>query len=183
MRAENTTLDTVIRAYNAVLDLLIKACAVGACLFMAFMTLAISLETVLRSFFRTTMEFTDEYSGYMVLATCALGVAYCREKNSMLTVDFLVNRLPPKVRAKVDFVYGLAALAFCLFLLYYITTFWLQTIERGLVAGTMQRTPLWIPQALMVFGFALLCLVIARKLVRPDAPAPSEIDIVLADLK
>lgn len=173
----------MIRVYNNILDWLIKACAVGACLFMAFMTVAISLEVVLRSFFAMTMQFTDEYSGYLVLATCALGVAYAREQNSLLVVDFIIRRLPPSVRAKIDFVYGLAALAFCLFLLYYITNFWLSTIARGLTSGTLQRTPLWIPQALLVLGFALLCLVIARKLVRPDQEKPSELDAVLADLK
>jgi TRAP-type transport system small permease protein len=172
----------MIRLYNDTLDWLIKACAVGACLFLAFMTVAISVEVVLRSFFSMTMQFTDEYSGYMVLATCALGVSYCREKNSLLTVDFIVKRLSPSVRAKLDFVYGLAALAFCLMLLYYITDFWLATIRRGMRAATLQATPLWIPQLLLVFGFALLCLVIARKLVRPDAPQKSELDAVLADL-
>lgn len=172
----------MVRVYNNVLDWLIKACAVGACLFLAFMTVAISVEVVLRSFFRMTMQFTDEYSGYMVLATCALGVAYCREKNALLTVDFLVKRLSPSVRAKLDFVYGLAALAFSLMLMWYITNFWLTTIERKLTAGTMQHTPLWIPQMLLVIGFGLLCLVIARKLVRTEPPPPSELDAVLADL-
>lgn len=171
-----------MRLYNAILDWLIKACAVAACLFLAFMTVAISLEVVLRSFFRTTMQFTDEYSGYMVLATCALGVAYCRERNALLTVDFVVKRLSPRVRAKLDFIYGLAALAFCLMLLYYITNFWLTTIERKLTAATMQHTPLWIPQMLLPIGFGLLCLVIARKLVRPEPPQQSELDAVLADL-
>lgn len=174
---------SIIRAYNAILDLLIKACAVAACLFLAFMSLAITLEVILRSFFAMTMQFTDEYSGYMVLATCALGVAYCREKNALLVVDFLAKRMPPRVRAKVDFVYGLVALAFCLFLLYHIVDFWLKSIERGLTSGTLLRTPLWIPQVLLVVGFALLCLVIARKLVRPDEETPSELDAVLADLK
>jgi hypothetical protein len=47
----------------------------------------------------------------------------------------------------------------------------------------MQHTPLWIPQILIPFGFALLSLVIVRKLFRPDGPAPSELDAVLADLK
>ena len=98
----------------------------------------------------------------------ALGVAYCREKNALLTVDFLIKRLSPAIRTKVEFVYGLAALAFCLMLLYYVTTFWLTTIERKLTAGTMMHTPLWIPQVLLPIGILLLCLVMIRKLFRPD---------------
>jgi TRAP-type C4-dicarboxylate transport system permease small subunit len=167
-----------VRALNGILDWIIKACAVGACLCLAFMTLAISVEVVLRSFFSATLEFTDEYSGYMVLATCALGVAYCREKNALLTVDFLVKRLSPAARRRIEIIDGLAALAFCLMILYYVATFWLTTIERKLTAATMQQTPLWIPQILLPFGFFLLCLVIARKLVRPDT---HEADLKLDD--
>ncbi len=36
-------------------------------------------------------------------------------------------------------------------------------------AATMTATPLWIPQLLLPFGITLLCLVVARKLFRPDA--------------
>jgi TRAP-type C4-dicarboxylate transport system permease small subunit len=153
---------------NDLLDWLTRACAVVACIITALMTVLITLEVVLRSFFDMTMYFTDEYSGYMVLAIMALGVAYCREKNALLTVDFLIKRLSPQARAKVEFVYGLAALAFCVMLLYYTTVFWFQTVERKLTAGTMMHTPLWIPQILLPIGFLLLCLVMARKLVRPD---------------
>ena len=32
----------------------------------------------------------------------------------------------------------------------------------------MTATPLWIPQMLLPFGITLLCLVVARKLFRPD---------------
>ena len=159
-----------MRTLNRLLDWVIKACAVAACLILAFMTVAISLEVVLRSFFSATLEFTDEYSGYMVLATCALGVAWCREQNALLTVDFLVKRLSPAWRARVEIIDGLAALAFCALILYYVSTFWLTTIARKLTAATLQQTPLWVPQILLPLGFFLLCLVIARKLVRPDPP-------------
>jgi TRAP-type C4-dicarboxylate transport system permease small subunit len=157
-----------VSALNGILDWLIRAIAVAACLILAFMTVAISVEVVLRSFFAATLEFTDEYSGYMVLAVCALGVAYCRERNALLTVDFLVKRLSPAARARIEVVDGVAALAFCLMILWYVTGYWFTTIERKLTAATMQQTPLWIPQVLLPFGFLLLCLVIARKLIRPD---------------
>lgn len=164
-----------MRVLNQILDRLIEACAYAACLILAFMTVAISIEVVLRSFFKMTLEFTDEYSGYMVLATMALGVAYCREKNALLTVDFIINRLSKSARARVDLIYGVAALAFCLMLLYYVGNFWLQTIARKMTAPTMQHTPLWIPQMLLPLGFGLLCLVMARKLVRPDKHHESDL--------
>ena len=158
-----------MRVLNGILDWLIKACAVLACAVLAVMTVLITVEVVLRSFFSTSMYFTDEYSGYMVLAVAALGVAYCREKNALLTVDFLIERLNPAVRSKVVFVYGLASLAFCVLLDFYVIRLVVQSIDRGMSAATMTATPLWIPQLLLPIGITLLCLVVARKLVRPDA--------------
>ena len=37
-----------------------------------------------------------------------------------------------------------------------------------MAAATLTATPLWIPQMLLPIGITLLCLVVARKLVRPD---------------
>ena len=63
-----------MQTFDRVLDWLVKASAVLAALILAVMTVVISVEVVLRSFFNATLEFADEYSGYMVLAICALGV-------------------------------------------------------------------------------------------------------------
>lgn len=158
----------VVRTLSNILDVLIKVCAVLACAVIAIMTVLITIEVVLRSFFTTSMYFTDEYSGYMVLAVMALGVAYCREKNALLTVDFLIEQLTPAVRAKVVFVYGLASLAFCIMLDWYVIRLLLQSIDRKMTAASMTATPLWIPQALLPLGITLLCLVVARKLIHPD---------------
>ncbi len=73
----------MIKFLNDALDWLIKACAILACASIALMTFFISLEVVLRSFFLTTMEFTDEYSGCMVsrgLARSALPIAARRTR-------------------------------------------------------------------------------------------------------
>jgi TRAP-type C4-dicarboxylate transport system permease small subunit len=164
-----------VHTFNRVLDWLVTASAVLAGLILAFMTLAISAEVVLRSFFTATLEFPDEYSGYMVLAICALGVPYCREKNALLTVDFLIDRLPPAARANVVFIYGVISLVFCILLDFYVTRLWLQTIDRKMVAATLTATPLWIPQMLLPFGLTLLCLVVARKLFRPDRPTDASL--------
>ena len=160
-----------MQTFDRVLDWLVKASAVLAALILAVMTAVISVEMVLRSFFNATLEFADEYSGYMVLAICALGVPYCREKNALLTVDFLIERLRPALRAHVIFAYGVISLGFCILLDFYVTRLWLQSIERKMVAATLTATPLWLPQMLLPFGITLLCLVVARKLFRPDAAA------------
>jgi integral membrane sensor domain MASE1 len=71
-----------MRVLNAALDWLIWFGAILACAALAGMSLLIVLEVILRSVFSSTMYLTEEFSGYMVLAVLALGVAYCREKHS-----------------------------------------------------------------------------------------------------
>jgi TRAP-type C4-dicarboxylate transport system permease small subunit len=104
----------------------------------------------------------------MVLAVMALGIAYCRETNALLTVDFLVERLDPRVRARLVLAYGIASLAFCVVLDVYLARLVFQSFERNITAPTMTGTPLWIPQILLPVGITLLVLVVARKLIRPD---------------
>jgi len=157
-----------MRVVNLVLDWLVRASAVLACIMLATMTVLITLEVVLRAF-QMTMLFTEEYSGYMVLAIMALGVAYSREQNALLTVDFFIDRLGARARRTLHLAYGVASLAFCLLLNYHLTQFVLTTIERNLFAATQTMTPLWIPQILFPIGLTLLSLVVARKLFRPDA--------------
>lgn len=157
-----------MRALNSFLDWLILVGAVLACIAIAAMSCTIVLEVILRTFFASTLYLTEEYSGYMVLAIFALGVAYAREKNALLSVDFLIKRFSVPVRKKVDFAYGLISLAFCIVLNWYVIQLLLKSIERDLMAPTVFRTPLWIPQTLLPIGVTLLCLVMLRKLFRPD---------------
>jgi TRAP-type C4-dicarboxylate transport system permease small subunit len=156
-----------MRAIDKAIDYLVWLSAVAAAVMFAAMTVLISLEVVLRSF-RYSMLFTDEYSGYMVLAIMALGAPYAREKNALLTVDFFFRRLPPKAQRGLHFVYNLLALVVCAMLTYYLAVFTHQSYERNLFSSTPMMTKLWIPQLVLPIGLGLLTVVFARKLYRPD---------------
>ncbi|MCT8988696.1 TRAP transporter small permease [Chelativorans sp. SCAU2101] len=157
-----------MRALNAALDWLVRFSAILACVAIAGMSLLIVLEVILRSMFSSTLYFIEEYSGYMVLVIMALGLPYCRERNALLTVDFFISRLEKANRRKVEFVYGLVSIAFCILLDWYVIELLMKSIQRDLMAPTVTRTPLWIPQIFLPFGITLLCLVMIRKLFRPD---------------
>lgn len=153
---------------NRAIDIAIKWCADLASIILVTMTGLITLEVIMR-FFGFSMLFTEEYSGYMVLTLMLLGVAYSREKNALLTVDFFFERLPPRTQRVLATIYGLASLCFCLLLTYYLTKFFLGTYARKAFAATTTQTPLWIPQIFFPIGMFLLSIVVFRKLFRPDA--------------
>ncbi len=63
------------------------------------------------------------------------------------------------MRSRLEFVYNLVALAFSLMITYYMTKFVISTIDRNAQPERCSDTPLWIPQMLIPFGFALQSLV------------------------
>ncbi len=157
-----------MRVVNLILDRFIWAGVVLACVALAGTSVIIVLEVILRNLFGATLYMAEEYSGYMVLAIFALGAAYAREKNALLTVDFLIKRLGNAARRRVEFVYGVISLGFCLALNWYVIQLLIKSIQRDMHASTELRTPLWIPQMLLPIGITLLCLVMLRKLFNPD---------------
>ena len=165
-----------MRTINRAIDFVVLLSAVVAAAIFVAMTVLIALEVVLRAF-RYSMLFTDEYSGYMVLAIMALGVPYAREKNALLTVDFFYERLPEKAQRALQIVYNLVALAVCGMLTYYLTAFTYASYERNLFSSTPMMTKLWIPQLAMPIGFSLLTIVVMRKLFRPDIKASGAADL------
>jgi TRAP-type C4-dicarboxylate transport system permease small subunit len=157
-----------MRALNAALDWLVLFCAMLACVAIAGMSVLIVIEVILRSMFSSTLYFIEEYSGYMVLVILALGLPYCREKNALLTVDFFIARVNAALRRKVEFVYGLVSIGYCILIDWYVIQLLMKSIQRNLTASSVMRTPLWIPQMFLPIGITLLCLVMIRKLILPD---------------
>jgi len=157
-----------MRALNAALDWLVLFCAILACVAIAGMSVLIVIEVILRSVFSSTLYLIEEFSGYMVLAIMALGLPYCREKNALLTVDFFISRMGPHLRRRVEFLYGLVSIAYCILIDWYVIQLLMKSIQRDLMAASVMRTPLWIPQMLLPIGITLLCLVMIRKLIIPD---------------
>ena len=85
-----------VRILNRILDWLVKACAVLACADARRHDRA----DLRRGRAALLLQRDARTSPTSTRATwssrcCALGVAYCREKNALLTVDFLIERLRP----------------------------------------------------------------------------------------
>lgn len=152
------------------IDFLSKAGAAIGCIILVATTLLVTLEVVLRNFFQTTMYFTDEFSGYLVVAVLALGAGYAYRHDAMLRVDLIYDRLPQKMHTHFGVVFGLISLLFCALLDWQILRLWLRTLDNGTHANTVTATPLWLPQGLLLLGLILLTLAVLRRLLAPVEP-------------
>lgn len=148
----------------------------GACL--VAMLLVILVEVVTRSLFRFSFEVVDEMGGYLTVAVSFLALAPAQARKAFHNVALVQNRVSARARSAWLACFHLLALAFSLTVTFAMVRYVFRSWQQGDAASTVMRTPLWIPQSVMVIGMAVLCLVLAAELVAAirafHTPRPSD---------
>lgn len=144
-------LSKVARAFSTVGAVLAAIIFVG-------MALLVVTEVVLRNTVGRSTLIVTEYSGYALAAMTYLSLAFTFREGAHIRITFLHDRLPRVLRRPFEVL--LVALAS------YVTwvairAVWVMvqtSFERGTIAYTVARTPLYLPQALILVGLGLLLL-------------------------
>ena len=139
------------------------ALAALAILAMAGITAA---EVIARSFLDISFEIADEIGGYLLVAAVFLGLGPALAGGAMLRVEMVEQRLPGAVRRVLDVSFHLAALCVSCVALWWIWVHLGSTWRRETVSATWLETPLWLPQAAMPIGMALLIATLLVGLLR-----------------
>ena len=140
------------------------AAAAAAAAAVLAIVLLIVAEIVLRSLFGRSLHMVEEYSGYLVLCVLGLATPLALLDGALLRVEFIVDSFAPTARRWVQVGYDVLCLMLSATFAYYLATFALRSFSRGTVAPTQMMTPLYLPQACVAFGFALLSVCFAVKL-------------------
>ena len=149
-----------------------RAAAALACVALLAMIALITLQVVLRRLFNSPIDYTDEVSGYLLVAVTLFGLSYAMEKGDHIRVDLGVDRLPPGVLRWIRVVWCVVGLAFSAMLAFETAKYAIESVRLGSVSIDSQ-TLVWPIQALLPAGFALLGLELATQLVDALAgPAP-----------
>ncbi|MFZ5781980.1 MAG: TRAP transporter small permease subunit [Pseudomonadota bacterium] len=143
---------------RTVLSRIIEASTRLAELLMLSMMALITVEIVCRSFLGFSLLLVDEVAGYMLVAVLFLGITTSFRSGSLLRVEFVINRLPPRAQLWLDAVFDLIGFGFVAILDHALINFVLSTFERGMRAPTLLGTPLYIPQSVMPVGATLLAV-------------------------
>jgi TRAP-type transport system small permease protein len=148
------------------------------------MVALIAADVICRNVFRFSLLIADEISGYLLVVMTFCGAGYSLRSGALLRIEFLLFSLPRRVRAVVDVVYDLLAMAVTAVLLYELGRLVWSTWARHMVAATLIETPLWIPQLAMPIGCIILLLafmldlrdsvarMFGRAPVTPEPPKP-----------
>ena len=83
------------------------------------------------------------------------GMVVALHRGALFRVEALFDRLSERSQLRLQIAYDLAGLGFAGLLAWQLLGLAMRSFDRGIVAPTILRTPLWLPQAAMALGDAL----------------------------
>jgi TRAP-type C4-dicarboxylate transport system permease small subunit len=162
------------RWFDRLGDLLVAVSAVMLLLMVALM----GTEIAARALLRTSTQIADEYSGYLFTWITLCSFLHVQSTDRFLRVDSLRKRLTPQARAAMDSVASLLAAALTAVLLYASWFTFRGSVAFGSLSIQPSQTPLYLPQAIMPAGFALLLAAFLHSCVTAALQALGRLPIV-----
>ncbi len=113
----------------------------------------------------TPLTWTDELSGFLVVAVVMLGMAETLRRGDHISVDLISTKAKGKSRLALDLWFYLATafVAGVIFLSSWNAV--LFSMNFGVYSDGYLEAPLWIPQSTMVVGSALCLLIAALRFI------------------
>jgi TRAP-type C4-dicarboxylate transport system permease small subunit len=135
-------------------------------LILIAMVVHILVEIVLRSFFDTSTYVLDEFIGYGVAAMTFLTLAFALEEGSLIRVNIVLSRTRGGVRRALEVVCASSTLVLACYLGWYVFRNWKRDWDRGAVSPSIAEVPMWIPEGLVLIGYALFVVQLTAYLLR-----------------
>lgn len=140
-------------------------CITGGWL-LILMSVMVCVEVILRKIFNHSLQGVDEYGGYALAITSALGFTYAFYEGSHIKIDVLVRLFPRGFRIASALLAQISLLIVASILAYHAVYQALDSWEMQAFANTPLRTPLYIPQGIWAAGISLFVLALAFRLIR-----------------
>jgi C4-dicarboxylate transporter DctQ subunit len=141
------------------------AAAVGAGV-VVLMMLVVAYSVVNRYILNTPITWTDELSGYLVVALVMLGAADALRRGDHISVDLITSRLTRRGKRLVEIWGYIVVLVFSSVLLVSSEQTIDYSINFEIVSEGYLEVPMWIPQSFLILGGSLVFLVAFAKLIR-----------------
>lgn len=114
----------------------------------------ILFEILLRQTAGSVLGGTDEISGYVMAAIATWGLSWALSERAHVRIDLLQRRLAPGGRAALDALALLSVACVAALVALHAWSVLSTSLARGSLANTPLETPLWIPQAIWLGGWA-----------------------------
>lgn len=127
--------------------------------------LAVSIQVISRYFFNHAFGWGEEFPIFMFLWVSFLAAAVAYRDGSHLSVDFVVEKLPTKIKKIINYVNLLLSLAFVFIIFYLESQMTFSLSESTFVVMKISKAYCYagIPVACLLFSVFII-----EKIIRPD---------------
>lgn len=122
----------------------------------------------------TSFSFSWEFSQYAMAAIFALASGPAIRTGVHVRIGLVSEHLPPQAARWLDVLANLIALIIVSLIVWAMAEKVGRSFDRQILATTVSKTPLWIPQILVLWGFSQLWLDCAARLYRRIYQLPFE---------
>jgi TRAP-type C4-dicarboxylate transport system permease small subunit len=138
---------------------------VQAWLTMALMIL-VMVDVISRYVMQNPLAISDEYGGFCLVAITCIGLAYAWKTRSHVRVEFIIKKLPVRMRQWLRLFTLFIAIVFTGFMVYGA----IKLVSISLMFGTRStswlRTPVAWPQMTIVIGAILMFLQLIVEIIK-----------------
>ena len=138
---------------------------VQAWLTMALMIL-VMVDVISRYVMQNPLAISDEYGGFCLVAITCIGLAYAWKTRSHVRVEFIIKKLPVRMRQWLRLFTLFLAIVFTGFMVYGA----IKLVSISLMFGTRStswlRTPVAWPQMTIVIGAILMFLQLIVEIIK-----------------
>ncbi|QUJ77338.1 TRAP transporter small permease subunit [Sulfitobacter albidus] len=121
-----------------------------------------------------SFSFTWEFSTYAMAAVFALAAGPAIRTAVHVRITLVTELLSSRVTKWLDVGANFVALVIVAAVVWAIYVKTAGSFDRNILATSVSKTPLWIPQALVLWGFAQLWLDLLARLIRRASDRPFE---------
>ena len=119
-----------------------------------------------RNVLNISLSFSFEFSAYFMATAIFLAAAFTMRTGGHVRVSILSSAVPPQVARLVDVVATIIGTVVAIILAYAMISFAWKAGITGRPSGTIDETPLVIPQGIMAFGALMLALQMIARVIR-----------------
>ncbi len=136
-----------------------------AAVLLIFMLMIIGYSVVQRYFFGSPVTWTDELTGYLVVAIVMLGAAETLLRDEHITVDLLTAGRRGMVKKAIHIWGNTAIIVVALTLIIGTWSSLSYSYNFDILSVGYLEVPMWIPQSSMMVGGILLLLVALTRII------------------
>ncbi|MCO5070015.1 MAG: TRAP transporter large permease subunit [Rhizobiaceae bacterium] len=156
--------------FIAGIDAVTRFAGLLASLTLAFMTVIVVYEVVMRSAFNLPTTWVAEISVYSFVALVFLGLAVGQREGAHIQVEMLIDNVAAPTRRWLELVGIWLGLIFAGVAGWEMYCFTVSEYINGTRDWGLLATPQWIPETPVVVGYVLFCAALLRDICMKTAP-------------